>query len=571
MSSFNNWKITQPFIKIKEPQDLTTDTYIEDTHIEDTHNLQCEDSNFNLGAYGSHNAGFAISKGKTILEVVEVERFISVKNANLWFTDENFDEKSKIVTDILDYFNKKYNVLSYDTVYWNIMPSMENDNQVLHQSIQSLFPTKKFVQCYHHVAHANSAFYQSPFQTALIVSFDGGGDDGVFNVYLGEKNKDLFHIYRGSTNHCVAYSMIGHYISEIKHEYDLLNGQLVYPGKLMGLACDGKISASYEEIFTKYFRLSANNPPLSDLVKSFADCMDINITNRATGETSTCFAATAQHVFEKLLDEELIGFLNASHNLPIVLTGGGALNIINNSRFERIRETFIPPNPNDCGIAIGALCNGIKPDYQVDCTYIGPEVWDKDDLTSIINQRNANKLDLNEIADGIINGEIYGVVQGRSEHGPRALGNRSILASAVLPSIKDTLNSKIKGRESFRPFAPVVRLEDVSKYFNRTTESRHMSYSVEIHPQYLKKLYAVASGNGTARVQTVTRDQNALLYDLLTILDKKTGDGILLNTSFNLDGKPILNRYSDALEFLDSKDIQGVIFENYFIKKSNET
>lgn len=526
------------------------------------------DSNFNLGVYGSHNAAFAISKGNTILEIVELERFVDVKNENLWFTDENFSEKSKIIKDILNYFNTKYQVSSYDTVYWNELPIVSRTDTTLAPAIQALFPANHFVHCYHHVAHANSAFYQSPFQRALIVSFDGGGDDGVFNVYLGEKPKDLFHIYRGSVNHCVAYSMIGHFISEIKHEYDLTTGQLVYPGKLMGLACEGKISADFEEKFTKYFKLSTNNPPLPTLIDTFADCMDINKTSRSRDDTSTCFAATAQHVFEKLLDEELAGFLNASNNLPIVLTGGGALNIINNSKIANIREVFVPPNPNDCGIALGALCNSIKPDSQIDCTYIGPEVWDKDDLPHIIDQRNAINLNLNNIADGIIDGKIYGIVQGRAEHGPRALGNRSILASAVIPSMKDTLNSKIKGRESFRPFAPVVRLEDVEKYFNWSTESRHMSYSVEIKPQYCKKLHSVASGNGTARVQTVTREQNELLYDLLTLLHNKTGDGILLNTSFNLDGKPILNRYADALTFLDTKEIHGVIFEKYFIEKS---
>ena len=185
----------------------------------------------------------------------------------------------------------------------------------------------------------------------------------------------------------------------------------------------------------------------------------------------------------------------------------------------------------------------------------------------IVADRNGTPVNIATLANNIIEGKIYGIVRGRSECGPRALGNRSLICSAIIPEMKDILNSKIKNRESFRPFAPVVRLEDVHKYFKSNDELRFMSFNIEIREQYQSLLYAVSNLDNTARVQTVTREQNEFLYDLLTALDEICSHGILLNTSFNLDGKPILNKYSDALSVLDKKDIDGVIFENYLIEK----
>mgnify|MGYP003308215752 FL=1 len=127
------------------------------------------------------------------------------------------------------------------------------------------------------------------------------------------------------------------------------------------------------------------------------------------------------------------------------------------------------------------------------------------------------------------------------------------------------MNKKIKNREWFRPFSPIVRLEDLNKYFEWTKESRCMTFSPPVREEYRDKLSSVTHVDGTARVQTVTRDQNEFIYDLLTMLDKKNGCGILLNTSFNIAGKPILNTYKDALWMLDNKDISGLVLEDYYI------
>jgi carbamoyltransferase len=278
-------------------------------------------------------------------------------------------------------------------------------------------------------------------------------------------------------------------------------------------------------------------------------------------------AATNQFVFEEMFENEMRDIFEQYRNLPIVMTGGCSMNILNNTRIARTREVFVPPNPGDMGITMGMAARLVRPKNPVDCTYIGPEVWDKDELSRHLYERRAVELNLEELASELIQGKIYGIVRGRCEHGPRALGNRSIICDPTIDGMKDTLNARVKGREYYRPFAPVVRLEDVNKYFDWDKESRWMSFCPNVRDEYKNVLKAVTHVDGTARVQTVTREQNAFLYDLLTIMHEKKGIGVLLNTSFNVDSKPILNTYKDALWVLDNKDMDGVVFEDYQIKK----
>jgi len=133
--------------------------------------------------------------------------------------------------------------------------------------------------------------------------------------------------------------------------------------------------------------------------------------------------------------------------------------------------------------------------------------------------------------------------------------------------MKDILNMKVKNREYYRPFAPVVRLEDVNKYFEFDQESRWMSFCPKVREEYRNILKAVTHVDGTARVQTVTREQNEFLYELLTIMEQKTKVGVLLNTSFNIGGKPILNSYRDATWMLENTQMDGLVLDDYYIIK----
>jgi len=184
-----------------------------------------------------------------------------------------------------------------------------------------------------------------------------------------------------------------------------------------------------------------------------------------------------------------------------------------------------------------------------------------------VHSWNVLRVNIQKLTRQIINGKIIGVIRGRAEHGARALGNRSILCDPTYSHMKDILNAKVKGREYYRPFAPVVRLEDVSKYFKWKGESRWMSFCPEVKEEYRDLLKAITHIDGTARVQTVTREQNQFLYDLLTEMDNQKGFGILLNTSFNIAGKPILNTYRDAIWMLENTQMDALVIENYYIQK----
>jgi carbamoyltransferase len=133
--------------------------------------------------------------------------------------------------------------------------------------------------------------------------------------------------------------------------------------------------------------------------------------------------------------------------------------------------------------------------------------------------------------------------------------------------MKDILNKKVKNREWYRPFAPVVRLEDVSKYFEFEGESRWMGFCPEVKKKWRKKLVSITHVDNTARVQTVTKEQNPWLYELLTEFEKQTGVGVLLNTSFNVNGKPILSKYSQALNVFDNTQMDRLLLQNYYFKK----
>lgn len=510
---------------------------------------------YTLGFFGSHNSNIAIAKDDKILEVVEVERFISVKNAGLfYYCVSNMNNPLYLIREIKKYFEKKYGVEKYEVVVFNSV-----DNEAYLE-----FPAKQYKFLLHHLAHAHSGFYQSPFQSALVISFDGGSDEGYFNIYTADKQRGIDKIYSGSIDYAVSYMLLGHHIQDIKHER-LGIGNLVYAGKLMGYAGYGTVQEEYISKFTQLYTANVGDN-FEKRHEVFLEIFQIDKHTKFTGELAKNLAATNQYVFEQLFLKEVTPFLEKYHDLPIVMVGGCALNILNNTKLAKSRTIFVPPNPNDCGLSIGLVSSVMKPS-QIDATYIGPEVWDRHELGRVIYDRNAKELNISEVTNFLINGKIVGVVRDRCEHGPRALGNRSILCNPSIKYMKDILNAKVKGREYYRPFAPVVRLEDVSKYFEWEGESRWMSFCPKVREQYKEQLSAIVHVDGTARVQTVTETQNKFLYDVLTEMHNKTGMGVLLNTSFNIDGKPILNTYKEALWLLDNKDMDAIVIENYFIYK----
>ena len=342
----------------------------------------------------------------------------------------------------------------------------------------------------------------------------------------------------------------------------------------MGLAPYGEVQETWLESFCKGYESIHNGDTYVDVLKILGEEIGLNFNaNKRFGEKlGRDIAATSQKAFEEVFLKHAKPFLEEYPNLPICISGGCGLNITLNTRIaqEFNRKVFVGPNPNDCGIAAGMLLNEFKPEKPVSLTYSGPLLFDVDQLGEYINSSNFSSssiLDLSILAQDIIEGKIVGVAKDRSEHGPRALGNRSILCNPAIKDMKDTLNSKVKNREAYRPFAPVVRLEDVNKFFEWIDSSEHMNFSPLVREEWRNKLASITHIDFTARIQTVTKDQNSFLYDLLTELDSKTGIGVLLNTSFNVAGKPILNTLKDAFHIFETTKMDSLVIENTYITK----
>ena len=519
---------------------------------------------FNLSFHGSHNATIAISKEDKILECIEFERLLSKKNAALFYYDNPPYVRDNIQF-VEKYFREKYGAKKYDNIIVNSIPD--------DYDLKSIFDYNNISYCPHHRAHAYSGFYQSPYKEALVISFDGGSDEKFFNIYYAKRFHRLQKIYEGKKDYAVSYMTPAHFIKDIRREKNIFQGNLVYAGKLMGYVGYGKINEDMIDKLIKFYNSNISDyiPKVMDrFVDIFSSYGIQNWDSYFSEEDGKDIAMTNQYVFEKLFYEEVSPFLDQFPHIPIVISGGCGLNIINNTVLSETREVFVGPNPNDVGLAVGMLCSIINPQNIVDTTYIGPPVWDQMDLPRYLIERESKEIDYNVISDEIIAGSILGVVRGRSEHGPRALGNRSIICDATNPKMKDYINSEIKNRESFRPFSPVVRYEDVNKYFEWSKQSRWMTFCPKVRDEYKELLSSVTHVDGTARVQTVTKEQNEFLYNLLTHIHNKRGHAVLLNTSFNIAGKPILNSYRDAFWMLDNKNLSAIILEDYYFPKVTE-
>lgn len=516
---------------------------------------------FNIGFHGSHNATIALSYEDTILEVVEIERYLSHKNAALFYYESPM-EACNMVYYVNQYFRNKYSIDEYDNIIYNSVDESK------FSFVENFGDYNDFSYCLHHVAHASCAFYQSTYDEALAVSFDGGSDEGFFNIYLMKRGEDPERLHSGVMDYAVSYQSAGHHIRNIKHEENIYVGNLVYPGKLMGFVGYGEYNEEFAERLTSYYKSNTYDHigHASDrFVAKFKDIMDDEYF--FSDKDGKDIATTNQIVFERLFYEEVKPFLEKYPNLPLVLTGGCALNIINNTKLAAEREVFVPPNPSDTGIAVGCLMNHLRPENPIDITYSGSPVWDQMEIGRYIREREGRGIGADEVADIILDGGVIGIVRGGGEHGPRALGNRSLLCDATNPEMKDFMNSKVKNREPFRPFSPIVRLQDVNEYFEWDSECKYMTFSPPVREEYKELLSSITHVDGTARIQTITEEQNEFIYSILTRMKEKTGHGVLLNTSFNVAGKPILNTYREAFEVLDTRPITGLVLEDMYFEK----
>tara|TARA_B110000902_G_scaffold50491_1_gene57964 strand:- start:2337 stop:4901 length:2565 start_codon:yes stop_codon:yes gene_type:complete len=489
-----------------------------------------EKSFFNIGVYGSHNSSVALSHKGDVVEVVELERWVGKKNAAFYFhfPESNPDE---LLVEIHEYFKDKYGVYVYDNCMYN--SCLTNINKI---------PALNYEWVSHHLAHVTNTIYQSPATKSLNISFDGGSDEGHFNIYVTE-NRIPTKIYSTKQDVCVPYASVGHYLSPIKQEDNWWWGNLTYAGKLMGLSAYGKVNPDDYSKMTEYFKLQQTDD-VNIAHENFQRIFQVTPGDRFDEERSYDIAACTQKVFEDIFSEIITPYVEQHKGYQLQFSGGGALNVINNAKWN----AFVSPNPDDRGLSLGMILHKIKPGGVINSKFIGPEMWD--------TYENYQPYPLDDLIYDLTTEKIIGLCQGRSEYGARALCNRTLLCSPR-KGMKDKLNRDVKKRESFRPFAPVCRKEDAHIWFEHGEYTDYMSHNATVH-NVVDDIASVIHEDYTARLQTVTSESNPFMYLLLTRMKELGHPPVLINTSFNLMGKPILNSWKEAFELRDGGGIHSI-------------
>jgi len=449
----------------------------------------------------------------------------------------------------------------------------------------------------HHIAHIASAFYCSPWEKAAGFSYDGSGDF-VSTMTARCEGTEIEVLDRVYLPHSLGsfYTMICDFIGYRKYGDE---------GKVMGLAPYGKDTycEQISQLVTSkngsfrvdldYFQPLGSNQGMQvkedgtvELARHFSDRMvELFGTPREPYSEITQrdmdLAFAMQHVFEEVFFE----LLNALHRLVpsenIVMAGGCALNSVANGKlFDRtaFRQTWIQPAAGDEGLAIGAALHTYHSvlkqprKFVMKNSYLGPEYSDAQ-IETCLNAAGlkCRKLErqpmLDATAEQIAAGNIVGWFQGRTEWGPRALGNRSIVAHPGLPTMKDTLNARIKQREWFRPFAPSILADRQNEYFEHDHPSPFMLHVYKIRPEKRAQLCAVNHVDDTGRLQTVTREENPLYYDLIQAFERKTGIPVILNTSFN-ENEPIVCKPEEAIDCFQRTKMDVLAIGSYLVLKS---
>lgn len=441
----------------------------------------------------------------------------------------------------------------------------------------------------HHLSHAASAFYASGFEEAVILTADGVGEWATTSIARG-RGLDLemleeicfphslgllystFTAFLGFRVNSGEYKVMGLAPYGKPRFYDLILE------KLMDLRPDGsfKLNQKYFTYtygmamsgsrFEKLFGVSARNPeiPLEpvhfDLAASIQKVCD------------EAMLRMARHAYE------------ISQSSRLCLAGGVALNCVSNGRILRegpFKEIFIQPAAGDAGGAYGVASFISHALYREPRTprwehvFWGQE-YEDEEIRRVLDEGDAvyERLErselLTQIARRIAEGKVIGWVQGRMEFGPRALGHRSILADPRDPGMKDALNLKIKFRETFRPFAPAVMEEECPHYFHLDRESPYMLLVAQTHEDR-RVIPSVTHVDGSARIQTINKNQDGLFYDLIREFQRVTDVPVLINTSFNVRGEPIVCTPQDAWRCFMRTKMDCLVIGPYVLDKTRQT
>jgi carbamoyltransferase len=447
----------------------------------------------------------------------------------------------------------------------------------------------------HHESHASAAFFPSPFHTSAILTVDAVGEWTTTSLGRGQGNEiELTHEIRFPDSLGLLYSTFTYYLGFRVNsgEYKVMGlapyGKPRYEGlireKLIDLRSDGSFSLNPDyfdypvglRMASRRFEKLFGGPPRKE--------------NEPLTQEHKDLASSIQKVIEDALLDSANYLQGQTGEQNLCLAGGVALNCVANgrllreSRFERI---WVQPAADDAGGSLGAAL-AVWHKYLGNDRSIDPDVFDSQQgsllgteyadsqIETFLNAEKAvyHKMPpgrlCEETARHLEDGAIVGWFQGRMEFGPRALGNRSILADPRRPAMVDSINSRIKFRESFRPFAPAVMEEKAGDYFDLDEASPYMLLVADVRPGQRSAIPAVTHVDGSARIQTVSSTLNPQFHRLLETYDRRTGCSVLLNTSFNVRGEPIVESPEQAYQCFMRTGLDLLVMGGFLLRKSEQ-
>ena len=488
---------------------------------------------------GGHDSSYAIYDGKKIILHDEIERHSRIKEDN--------------ASSLEFYQNSGGNLDDFD-----ILTFYPPGHDKLFHTIKDL---DNFIEVGHHQSHAANAFFSSNLEQSLIITIDGGGADRIdgkikaseITIWSGEGNKvHSIKYFFGPYNLGMAWNRITNRV------FGLSGGGPPYgsqAGTVMAMSAFGDKNA-FSELDTSIF--------LSP---------DVGYTNLSEKQKFD-FAARLQHLTEIFIKQLIGEFIGDNKNL--CLSGGVVLNSVMTGKiwdwYPQLENIYIPPVPYDAGLAIGNIqyilhhmmdkprekyCDNFTP-------YLG-RTYSNEEIFSAI-EKLSDKIEYQSVTDEevvklLIEQDIVSVFNGGSESGRRALGNRSILADPRSSNMKDIINEKVKHRQPFRPFAPSIMRDKVSEWFVRDIDSPYMQFVLKFKDGVKDKVPAVVHYDGTARLQTVTENDNKWYYNFIKKFYNSTGVPMLLNTSFN-DREPIVETPEHAIHCYLKTNIDYLYFSD---------
>lgn len=522
-----------------------------------------------------HSVGYCLKAGGITMDdidIVAVSSIGAVPQLNFLFDMQGGDREEKSIR------------AQAADVYRKYLGGMQT-KPPLYVAKYLLRRKTKLVHVEHHLAHAASAYYTSGLarqERALIVTCDGAGDGVSFCLWRGESGK-ITPLKKFNTN-----GSIGWFYSNVTEALGWIHGD--GEGKTMGLAPYGdhnKCKGVLSKFYPKYAAGDLIEPydfgqgfywnEAGSMEFHFDDAYALQKLVRKHG--SEHIASEAQRVLEEQVMEVVFPWLEKEKTTALCAAGGVFLNVKLNQRIwysEKVKRHWTYPNCGDSGLAVGSALyahyehNPLDDIRLKEHLYWGPE-YGNDEIAGILKDRGLVGTYIENIEEEtaklLAQNKIVAWFQGRMESGPRALGNRSILMSTARAENKDIINARVKYREGFRPFCPSMTVEGAPQYLVNYRVEPFMITSFDTTENKKARIPAVVHADGTARPQTVMREVNPRYWTLIDEFGKLTGDPVLLNTSLNIKGEPMICHPREALRCFFDSGMDALVLGNYLLKK----